>query len=319
LQLTKFILKPRPPFRLDFAVWTLRRRPENVIDAWDGNVYRRVVPVEDHASLIEVRQLVGGDAPRLSIQVHGDQNSLKLRSVATAAVERLLGIRLDLAPWYDFAAGKRKLGPLARRFRGMKPPRYLTGFECLANAIACQQISLSAGIQLLNRFAEAFGKPFSSGGTRRFAFPQSGDLLQVDADRMRRLGFSRQKAAALLNLAHLVSQAVFCLDDLRALSDEDAVAELCRLRGVGRWTAEYALLRGMGRLRVFPGDDVGARNNLGRWLRMSEELDYDQVARQLKRWKPFAGLIYFHLLLDKLAAAGYIRANNPHAPSKNGR
>jgi DNA-3-methyladenine glycosylase II len=75
------------------------------------------------------------------------------------------------------------------------------------------------------------------------------------------------------------------------------VARLCTLRGVGRWTAEYVLLRGLGRLHVFPGDDVGARNNLQRWLGILEPLDYDGVQRVLARWQPFQGLVYLHLLL----------------------
>jgi DNA-3-methyladenine glycosylase II len=69
------------------------------------------------------------------------------------------------------------------------------------------------------------------------------------------------------------------------------------LRGVGRWTAEYALLRGLGRLHVFPGDDVGARNNLQRWLGLLEPLDYEGVQRVLARWQPFQGFVYLHLLL----------------------
>ena len=69
------------------------------------------------------------------------------------------------------------------------------------------------------------------------------------------------------------------------------------LRGVGRWTAEYVLLRGLGRLHVFPGDDIGARNNLQRWLGLLEPLDYDGVQRALAKWAPFQGLVYLHLLL----------------------
>jgi DNA-3-methyladenine glycosylase II len=75
------------------------------------------------------------------------------------------------------------------------------------------------------------------------------------------------------------------------------VARLQTLRGVGRWTAEYVLLRGLGRLHVFPGDDIGARNNLQRWLGILEPLDYDGVQRVLARWQPFQGLVYLHLLL----------------------
>jgi DNA-3-methyladenine glycosylase II len=78
------------------------------------------------------------------------------------------------------------------------------------------------------------------------------------------------------------------------------------LRGVGRWTAEYALLRGLGRLHVFPGDDVGARKNLGRWLNRHEPLDYAGVQAATQKWQPFAGLVYFHLLLANLAEHGIL-------------
>jgi DNA-3-methyladenine glycosylase II len=88
------------------------------------------------------------------------------------------------------------------------------------------------------------------------------------------------------------------------LDDRAALAALLRLRGVGRWTAEYALLRGLGRLHVFPGDDVGARNNLARWLGRRGPLDYAGVQSAVHRWQPFAGVVYFHLLLANLAEHG---------------
>jgi DNA-3-methyladenine glycosylase II len=55
-----------------------------------------------------------------------------------------------------------------------------------------------------------------------------------------------------------------------------------------------------------PGDDVGARNNLQRWLRRSTSMDCQAVHRALVRWKPYSGLIYFHLLLDRLEEAGLV-------------
>jgi DNA-3-methyladenine glycosylase II len=82
------------------------------------------------------------------------------------------------------------------------------------------------------------------------------------------------------------------------------------LRGVGRWTAEYVLLRGLGRLHVFPGDDVGARNNLQRWLGLLEPLDYEGAQRTLAQWAPFQGLVYFHLLLRSLQLESASRAGS---------
>ena len=95
-------------------------------------------------------------------------------------------------------------------------------------------------------------------------------------------------------------------EDITGLDDDDAVAELQALRGIGRWSAEYVLLRGLGRLNVFPGDDVGARNNLRRRLGITAALDYAGVRRITERWAPYSGLVYFHFLLAGIDAAGWL-------------
>jgi DNA-3-methyladenine glycosylase II len=89
---------------------------------------------------------------------------------------------------------------------------------------------------------------------------------------------------------------------LAHLENRQAAERLLQLRGVGRWTAEYVLLRSLGRTDVFPGDDVGARNNLTKWLDLKVALDYNAVNQALAKWRPYAGLLYFHLLLDNLAS-----------------
>ena len=88
------------------------------------------------------------------------------------------------------------------------------------------------------------------------------------------------------------------------MDNQECLERLDAIPGVGRWTAEYVLLRGLGRIEVFPGDDVGARNNLERWLGLRSKLDYDGVRHVLSKWKCFSGLIFFHLLLKSLDAAG---------------
>jgi hypothetical protein len=92
------------------------------------------------------------------------------------------------------------------------------------------------------------------------------DLVRVSPEQLRRSGYSRQKCRAILDLAHACVDRTIDLEALSDLNDADAVTRLLELRGVGRWTAEYVFLRGLGRTHIFPGDDVGARNNLQRWL-----------------------------------------------------
>ncbi len=69
----------------------------------------------------------------------------------------MLGLDRDLSDFYKLARGDTHLRELAERLRGMKPVRYATVFEAFANAVACQLVSLSAGMHVLNRLANAFG------------------------------------------------------------------------------------------------------------------------------------------------------------------
>jgi len=302
----RFVLVPTPPFRLDLTAWALRRRASNEIDRWDGEAYRRVLVVGGAPLEVEVRQRGDAAAARLEVGVRGEARAA--RRAATAALERLLGVRVDLGAFYGAAARDRRLGSLAARFRGVKPPRFPTLFETLANAIACQQVTLALGIVLLDRLAQACGLASPAHGSRACAFPRPEDVLALKCVRMRRLGFSRQKVQALRELAQ--AAAVGGLEEraLAALDDRAALEHLRALRGVGRWSAEYALLRGLGRLHVFPGDDVGARKHLERWLGLRKPLDYAGVERALGRWRRYKGLVYFHLLLKRLADEGTLPA-----------
>jgi DNA-3-methyladenine glycosylase II len=317
-----FALEPVPPFRLDLTVWTLRRRPDNIVDRWDGGTYRRALVLHDRPVEVAVTQTSPLDAPTLEVVITGARLARGLHAPVTAALERLLGIRVDLAAFYRLAAHDPTLAPLVQRFRGVKPPRFPTLFEVLVNAIACQQVTLTLGIRLLNRLAETCGPTVPAPGMPAHAFPRPEDLAVVAPETLRRLGVSRQKARALIELAAAIAARRLDLDSLVGADDDATVAQLCQLRGVGRWTAEYVLLRGLGRLCIFPGDDVGARANLERWLRLAEPLDYEGVRSTLAKWYPYGGLIYFHLLLDRLAKAGTLTEApipKPQLSSRAGR
>ena len=298
----RFSLAPVPPFQLALTVWTLRRRPENAIDRWDGETYRRVLPLVGGVVELAVRQTGPAERPRIEVRVRGPGARASTREEVTAALERLLGLRIDLTEFYRFATSQRRLDRLAARFRGMKPPRFPTVFEALVNAIACQQVTLSLGIQLLNKLAARCALWLDDGLSS--AFPRPADLEDQRPEDLRRLGFSRQKGRAMIELARSIASGKADLEALSRQDDEAAVAQLQSHRGIGRWSAEYALLRGLGRTHVFPGDDVGARNRLQHLLKLPQKLDYSDVARRLRRWRPYAGLVYFHMLLDGLAEAG---------------
>jgi DNA-3-methyladenine glycosylase II len=293
------------PLRLDYVVWALRRRAHNEVDRFDGGCYRRVLYLAGEPTEVTVRQDFAGEAPSLTVELRDHAGPIGGAAAAEArpVLERMLGLSADLDGFYRVAADDARLNALAARFRGMRPPCFPTVFEAVVNAVACQQLSLDVGIHLLSRLARRFG-PAVPGPVTRFGFPAPARLAAAAPGELRALGFSTAKARTITSIAAQVATGALDLEALRDAGDGLAMSTLLGLPGIGRWSAEYVMLRGLARYHVLPGDDVGARNNLRRRFGLAQDAGYDAVTSLSRRWQPYAGLVYFHLLLDALAARG---------------
>jgi DNA-3-methyladenine glycosylase II len=299
-------LAARAPFRLDLTVWALRRRAHNRVDLLEDGAWRRVLVTGGEQVAIEVRQTAAGAHPRIEVVAHAKSRARPVREAVAGAVTRMLGLDCDLEPFYRIARRDRALAAMAERGRGMKPPRFASIFEAFANAVACQLVSLSAGMHVLNRVSAAYGLAarFDTAGAPMHSFAQPSRVARASEESLRALGLSRAKGRYLIDLARAaLNTRDLDFASLAALDDRAAAARMCAMRGVGRWTAEYVLLRGFGRLNVFPGDDVGGRNHLREWLGIDQELDHAGVRALLERWHPYEGLIYLHLVLGGSMAA----------------
>ncbi len=305
-------LRPRPPFRLDLTAWALRRRPQNTTDTWDGQCYRRTLLLDGRPLELAVVQRGGARAPRLEVALRRHRATGAAEDAARSALTGLLGLDRDLSAFHALAAHDEELGPLARRYLGVRPPRFPTVFEALLNAIACQQLSLEAGLTLLDRLAAA-ARPGDPGPR---PFPAPADVAGLTATDLRAAGFSDRKANTILVLAAAAAGGRLDPERLGELDNDHAGARLLQLRGIGPWSADYVLLRGLGRLDVFPRGDVGALNGLRGFL----ATDSEEVAwRALHRWAPHAGVVYFHLLLRGLEARGLLAgAGERTEPSTEG-
>jgi DNA-3-methyladenine glycosylase II len=228
-----FSLKVVPPFRLDLTVWALRRRPENKMDRWDGKTYRRALVLNGKPAELAVTQRGSPEAPRLQATVIGVEFGSETKSKVTEALNWMLGLQVDLKGFYRSAAKDARLAILARRFRGLKPPRFPSLHEALVNGIACQQFTLASGIQLLNRLSEDFGPSITGTGIRAHAFPSSQDLAAVKPRLLRSLGLNRQKVRAIIELSRAIAQGDLDMEGLASLDDEAAVERLSELHGWG--------------------------------------------------------------------------------------
>ena len=300
-----FTLHPTCPFRLDYTAWALRRRAKNLIDNWDGKQYTRLLYIERAPILIMAEQ--EKEMNNAQIKVTVDQKITDhIKNKVAQFISKIFSLDLDLKPFYIMAENDAHLKQIVNRFMGLKPPRFPSIFETLCNAIACQLLSLDAGIQLLNNLAEKYGAKHLYNDKEFYSFPEPCNIAERSPRELRKLGFSFHKSAALIELAKIVLDQQSLIHILEKLSDEEAIKYLCSLKGIGRWSAEYTLLRGLGRIHWLPGDDIGVQRNLQHYFHLKDEMNYERVVKLAKRWDPYAGLIYFHLLLQKLRERGSI-------------
>ncbi len=284
------------PYRLDLTVAVLRRFSTNIVDvvAPDGT-YARMLAGAQAPVLVTVRQ---PEPAALAVGTDGDVGDDER---AFALVHRMLGVDRTLV---HFEAGARRipwLRTLARRMRGVKPPRYPTLWEACVNAIVFQQLSLFAASSILRRMIVALGAPREFMGLALHAFPTIDTLAGASEAALRGAGLSAGKVATLRRVADALGSGALDEAMLEERPSPAAAGLLCEIKGVGPWTAAVILLRGLGRLDVFPANDSG----VARGLTALAGADVDAAAA-LEVLGCERGMLYYHLLLARLAARGEV-------------
>ncbi|MCE0722914.1 MULTISPECIES: DNA-3-methyladenine glycosylase family protein [Legionella] len=294
---TTFSLHPVAPFQLEYTVLALRRRSKNNVDLWDGHRYTRLLVIENVLVKVVVEQKEI-NKPELLLSIDS-QNEVSQNQIASQ-IEKMLGIKWDLNDFYHLTQHDAQLNPLVVQFKGVKPPRFPSLFEALVNAVSCQQISLDAGLHIQNRLAEFLSMRIKEKERILYAFPRPEEVAHCTVSDLKKIGYSTHKSETLRQLAVAIMEEESSFGSLENKANGEVIDFLCRFKGIGRWTAEYVLLRGLGRIETFPGDDIGAQNNLYQLLHLDKKPDYKKTAEITAKWHPYAGLVYFHLLLQRL-------------------
>ena len=265
----------RIPQPYDFDLSTIRYRTfgNDYATVWHDDGLHRVVAGR------EIRVTAAPGGVRLD---PGDETG-------AAEIARLLGVPLDLAPFHAWAAGDTVLGPVVSALAGFRPTLNPQPFEALVVAITTQQISLRAAAAIRARFVQRFGVEHGVA----WEFPTRERIARAQPEDITAIGFSTRKAEYVVALA----QSDLDFDVLAALPDDEVIAALTALPGLGRWTADWYLARHLGRPRAWPAGDLGLRKAVSTFYADGRPLSIEEVRAMGERFAPFENLSAQFLLV----------------------
>ena len=151
------------------------------------------------------------------------------------------------------------------------------GAQTLLRTIVGQQVSVAAARSMWAKLEAGFGSP-----------PDLAKLLAASDEELRAAGMSRQKSGYIRSLAELIISSELDLDNLPD-DDEEAIARLTRIKGIGRWSAEIYLLFAEGRADVFPAGDLAVMIEIGRLLGLDDKPSEKQLRELAEAWRPYRG------------------------------
>lgn len=285
-----FDIIPRTPYSFDFTVARFMRFATENVDVVEDGRYRRLLSAGRQLALATVTNTGTVARPRLVVVLDSPSRATLQPAGFEAQLRHVLSTDLDLRPFYRMARKDEMLAPMVGRFRGLRVTASPTLFEALVTAVLSQQVNLTFAYSIKKALVESFGRAWRRRGRTYYAFPEPRRFAAQTLEGMRGFRLSNAKAGTLIRLGEAFASDS-SLHGLTALPDEEAVERLTAIKGIGRWSAEIALMRGLARPDTFPAGDLGvvkyvAQGLLGKTGKATEA----EMRAFAERWRPYRGL-----------------------------
>ena len=197
----RFAYTPRGPYSLVATAARFTRWPE-VVDRFDGETYRRLLPVGAGGLLVTVRQSGPVSRARLRVELRGTEAAgPEARRQALRVVENVLGAGLDTRAFVAKFREDALLADALRHSRGLRVAGTASLWEALVTAVLAQQVNLAFAYDIRRELCLAFGRKARGDGQTYVAFPQPERVARESEAALRRFRLSRSKAAAIAGLA----------------------------------------------------------------------------------------------------------------------
>ncbi|HON80694.1 MAG TPA: DNA-3-methyladenine glycosylase [Methanoregulaceae archaeon] len=295
---TAVILNPVPPYDFTLSTFVFSSGDPQIRKAENGRFWQ-VIRVGENLVLAEVTAEGSTGNPTLKVRLTAeDVLTPGEQEQALTTISRILNLDDYLTPFYQAVRNDPPMLELTKHLRGLKPSTTPTVFEALVDSIIEQQISLAVARTLEVRLTKMFGDSLVVDGQTYYAFPAPERIASATPGQFRSCGLSSMKGDYIRNVAERTVQGEPDLERLRNIRDsEEIITELVKLKGVGRWTAELAILRGMHRLDAFPADDLGLRRSIAQRYQRGGKISAEEARKIADQWGEWKGLAAYYLLI----------------------
>jgi len=294
----KLRIKPTPPFDFDLSA-TIFFGGDPQIRTYENGKYWQVVRAHNTLMLITISSSGTVDNPELLVELQSSAEiSNNDKKITEEMISSLFNLTFDLTAFYDEVRNDPILSTLTQQLRGLKSPTTPTVFEALVDSIIEQQISLNVAHSIERNVIKTFGDLLTLDGRLYYAFPTPHQLACATVEQLRTCGLSARKAEYIHDISQLIVDGRLDLEKFKTYGDaEEIITELCKIRGIGVWTAELTMLRGMNKLEVLPADDLGLRRHIAHYYCNDRKISSEEARRIAERWGKWKGLAGFYLII----------------------
>ena len=293
-----FTIGASAPLNFDLTAQIFRNGDEQIRTYRDG-VFSQVLKLNGQLGLIRVTSIGTVEQPKLTVELKTNNHvTSEDQRKAKETVKFIFNLDFDLGSFYEEIKVDPAMSQIARQLYGLKNPTTPTVFEALVDSIVEQQISIKVAIALEEKLSKKLGDRLEIDGNCYFAFPTPQTLACASVEEIQQVGLSRRKAEYIQEVAQLIVHGKLDLEHLKAQeSAEEIILKLDEVRGIGVWTAELTMLRGMQRLDALPADDFGIRRVISRYYCGGRPIKAAEARKIAKAWGRWRGLAGFYLII----------------------
>lgn len=259
----------------------------------DGHRFALGMWIEGRPVLLRV-ELTSGMA-RASLEGRRLPVAMDVEDEAWSYLRLLLGLHADPEPFERLVLASPQLAPLVAGRLGLRIPQTPDLFDGLTWVIVGQQINLAFAYTLRRRLAERVGVPISGGIEGLYAPPTAESVANLTVEELGRMQFSRRKAEYLIGAAQKIVAGELDLEWLSTRPPEEAEAGLVAVRGIGRWSAQYLMMRAFGLEDCVPVGDAGLVKGLARFFGLPERPGPAETLELMRPFAPYRSWATFHL------------------------